>query len=118
MKTQKVGNEGENTAQNFLIRQGYSILERNFRSRFGELDIIAREKNQIVFVEVKTRSSSLYGHGVEAIGAKKLRGLIATAHMYLSSHRLSNFSYRFDAIEVGIQTNQEPIINHIKNITL
>ena len=111
------GKSGEDAAVNFLQNQKYKILSRNFKSKVGEVDIVAKERDQVVFVEVKTRSNTLFGTPGEAIGYKKLISLIKTAQYYLM---INNFSqnYRIDAVEVIMVDGQVKSINQIKNITL
>lgn len=109
-----IGQLGEKEAAKFLARKGYRILQFNFRSRFGEIDIVARDKNQLVFVEVKTRSETQFGSPAEAISYFKLAKMIKTAQYYLIRHPQYS-DYRFDAVEVFIAPQIS--INHIKNIT-
>lgn len=117
MKTQSFGKSGEEEAEKFLKRLGYKVLAKNFHSRFGEIDIIAKDEDTIVFVEVKSRTSTLFGSPSEAIGKKKLQGIIKTAEYYLLLHNHGNADIRYDAIEVMVE-NGEVRFNHIKNITL
>lgn len=112
-----VGKEGEEIAKNYLTRKGYRILTQNYHSRFGEIDIIAKEKDCFVFVEVKTRSSSAYGAPIEAITIFKLRKLIKTSQFYINQFKLGDIDYRFDAIEVKF-LNGKVTVNHVENITL
>lgn len=116
MNSSQTGQHGEEIATLFLKNLGYKILVNNFHSRFGEIDIIAKDKDSIVFVEVKTRSNDAFGKPLEAIGSKKLLGLIKTGQLFLLKNNLTNSPYRLDAIEIILE-NQNPTINHIKNIT-
>lgn len=110
------GKRGEELAIQFLIKKGYRILTTNFYSRFGEIDIIAKKDNAISFVEVKTRSTSLFGTPAEAITRNKLSKIIKTAQYYLLASKQQKSSYQFDAIEVFIE-NGKNRINLIENIT-
>lgn len=110
------GRDGEEIAKSYLIKKGYQILTQNYHSRFGEIDIIAKDKDCLVFVEVKTRSNSAFGTPLEAITIFKLRKLIKTSQFYLNQFKLGDACYRFDAVEVKF-SNGETIINHIQNIT-
>lgn len=110
----ETGKFGEESAEKYLCENGYLILERNFRSRFGEIDIIAKDFSQVVFVEVKTRTQEKFGVALEAITHHKLRKLIKTAQFYILKHKISD--YRFDAIEVFFGGGG-PVFNHVKNIT-
>lgn len=110
------GNIGEKIARKYLKRIGYEILENNFYTRKGEIDIIAREKsNVIVFVEVKTRSTDKYGTPSEAVNNKKKQHLKRSAAIYLTERNPLKSIIRFDVIEVIIK-NGKCKINHIKQI--
>ena len=114
-KTQQ-GNFGEDLACDFLIRQGYQILERNFRIRGGEIDIIAKDGDILVYVEVKTRSSYQFGFPEESVTAKKVGFLKRAAKFYrLKRHNLAELE-RIDVVSVVLAEN--PQIKLIKNITL
>lgn len=112
-----IGSSGEELAVKFLRKNGYLILATNFRSKIGEIDIIAKENDQIVFIEVKTRSSNGYGSPSEAITRKKIKSLILAAEYYLLINNLGQ-NYRIDAVEVLIKQGEAPLIHHIKNITV
>lgn len=116
MNNTKQGNIGENLACEFLIKQGYQILERNFRIRGGELDIIAKEGNTLVYVEVKTRSSNKYGTPEESVSAKKIEFLKRAAKFYRLKNSNLPLLERIDV--VAIMLSQNPQIKLIKNITL
>ena len=111
------GRDGEEIAKSYLIKKGYQILSQNYHSRFGEIDIIAKEKDCFVFVEVKTRSSFAFGAPLEAITRFKLRKLIKTSQFFLNRYKLGDVCYRFDAIEIKF-LNGEITIDHVENITL
>jgi putative endonuclease len=111
-----IGKRGEDFVCNFLEKKGYTILDRNFHSRVGEIDVIALEGRTIVFVEVKTRTGTTFGSGLEAIGKKKMNGLIKTAYLYLAKMNKKNVPFRFDACEVT-EENGRLVVNHIENIT-
>ncbi len=110
------GRVGETYAVSFLMQHKYKIISTNFRSKFGEIDIIAKDGNQFVFVEVKTRSSTVFGTPADAITPKKLQLVIKAAEYFiLVNNHVQN--YRVDAIEVFMTRNTVTSINHIKNIT-
>ena len=96
----KIGAEGEDAAAQFLLGQGYSILERNFATKFGEIDLIAREKNILVFVEVKFRRTSEFGSPQEAVTRAKTLQIGRAALDYLVKKRLSGVESRFDVVAV------------------
>lgn len=111
-----LGNRGERAAERFLSQQGFRILARGLRSRIGELDLVAVEGRQIVFVEVKTRAHHLAGHPVEAVDSAKQRKLTALALAYLKKHRLLNQSARFDVVAITWpESSEEPTIEHFRN---
>lgn len=113
-----VARRGEAIACQKLKRQGYKILERNFRKGYGELDIIAVHQNILVFVEVKTRTSQEFGSPLEAIAPWKLRSLIKTAQFYKMMHKNLPEQLRIDAVSVILSPSGEgEKVEHIENIT-
>jgi len=114
--TAATGRLGENFAIAYLVRQGYEILENNYRKQFGEVDIIAREQGAIVFIEVKTRHSNVFGTPSEAVNGRKQRQLSRIAQDYLLNHQLSDAAARFDVIGVTLdQHNRPAAIELIRN---
>ncbi|MDE7336912.1 MAG: YraN family protein [Clostridia bacterium] len=110
MNNKKAGIEGENAAIEYLKKKGYRILERNFTSKTGEIDIIAQDKNYLVFVEVKSRDNLKFGYPVESVTLSKARKIVRTAECYLLYKKRQNSLCRFDIIEV-----LKGEVNHIKN---
>jgi putative endonuclease len=111
-----LGLRGEDVAARFLKRKGYQILARHVDLPLGELDIIAVDKRTIVFVEVKTRTSSDAGLASEAIDARKERRMTQAALVYLKSNGLLNYSARFDAVAITWPENAgRPAIEHFEN---
>jgi len=100
---------GEDRAAEFLAREGYRILERNYRCSLGEMDIIAREGRTVVFVEVKTRSSERFGPPQAAIGPQKQRRMTAIALCYLKAHGLLCAPARFDVAAVSLGEGGERV---------
>ena len=115
MYTQKIGRFGEDEAEKYLKQKGYKILERNFSCKCGEIDIIALDKNEIVFIEIKARVSLKYGMPSEAVTKYKLKHIYKTAEYYLYTRKLQNQNTRIDVIEIYIKNNQV-IINHLKQV--
>lgn len=116
LKNQATGQLGEQAAADYLSNQGYRILERNFRSRGGEVDIVARDRQGcIAFVEVKTRRSLAYGLPQQAVTIRKQRQVSKGALSWLARNRLQNSSARFDVIAVLLQNGAQPQIEHIIN---
>ncbi|MBU4376955.1 MAG: YraN family protein [Candidatus Omnitrophica bacterium] len=95
-----IGKTGEALASGYLKRQGYEILERNYKTKIGEIDIVARDGKALVFVEVKTRQSDLYGLPEEAINAKKMRKLTQLAELYIKRKHLYQTEARFDVVGI------------------
>ena len=124
-KSRKIilGNWGETIASQYLEQAGYQIVACNLRSKLGELDIIAQSpknttgKSALVFVEVKTRSSTRYGLGREAITAEKQRHLIRSAQLYLQQHGQLNHHWRIDVIEIQTDSDGDLVsMAHLVNV--
>ncbi len=97
------GKEGESIAAAFLRKNGYRICETNFRCPLGEIDIIARgEAEEIIFVEVKTRTSGKLGYPEQAVGVRKQKKMSQLALWYLQNKKLDNANARFDVIAVTL----------------
>ena len=116
-KSHELGAWGEALAAKYMIQKGFTLLEHNYHSRYGEIDLIFEDSTYVVFVEVKLRKSSRYGLPSEFVTAKKQEKLRRTALTYLQSHTLDK-QPRFDVIELyapqGKQTRQMPF-RHIEN---
>ena len=110
---QETGKSGEEIASNYLEEQDYKILERNFSCNQGEIDIIAKDKEEIVFIEVKTRTNKKYGEGSEAVNINKQKHLLRAIKYYIYIKKYENNFIRIDVIEIYIK-NKEVKINHIK----
>jgi putative endonuclease len=102
------GQYGEELAALFLREHGYQIVFRNFYSRYGELDIVAKKNHLLSFVEVKTRTGENYGMPAEAITAKKRRHMTYAANFFIQRFGLHQMDFRFDVIEVSL--------NHLENV--
>ena len=105
---------GENKAVEFLKAKNYTILTRNYHSRFGEIDIIARKQNTIIFVEVKTRKNTAFGFPAEFVDYKKQQKIMKTAQLYRNDNFNAEFDYRFDIIEVFHYDDNKVNFNHLK----
>ena len=108
--TKKIGNEGENRACKFLLQNGYEIIERNWRTRTGEIDIIAVMDGCTVFVEVKTRKNDRFGAAAEYVDYRKQEKIKKAAMYFLKNQ---DADMRFDVIEVYHSCGQVTKINHI-----
>jgi putative endonuclease len=109
-----VGKAGEEAAVQFLRQHGYRILERNYRCRFGEIDLIARDGRMLAFVEVKTRRSQKYGPAAAAVTLQKQRHLIKASQAYLIQRKKVDELCRFDVVTVAMEA-QLPYIELIKD---
>ncbi|EKD86098.1 MAG: hypothetical protein ACD_37C00477G0001 [uncultured bacterium] len=109
---------GEDIASKFLKEKGYKIIERNFRKGYGEIDIIAVKDKTLVFIEVKTRTSNLYGTPLEAITYFKLKTLVKTAEFYKVLNPKLPEALRIDAVSVLLDNlGNVSNIEHMENIT-
>jgi putative endonuclease len=102
------GKWGEELAAVFLRDKGYQIIFRNFYSKYGELDIVAKKNNLLVFVEVKTRTQNYYGTPAEAVDARKRRHMTYAANFFIQRFGFQNVDLRFDVIEIQL--------NHLENV--
>jgi len=118
MSTYKValGRYGEQLAAEFLVRHGYQITGRNYYTNFGELDLIAENSDEILFCEVKTRTSSDFGYPEEAVNYFKQRHLFKAIQLYLNHYQVNKF-WRLDIISIEINRSQKHArIRQFKNI--
>ncbi len=111
----QIGQHGEDLAVVYLKQQGYRILERNFKTKYGEIDIIAQEGSTLCFVEVKTRSSEDYGTPFESISKPKQYKLSRVALGYLKYKKLFDVEARFDVISVLKEKGTDYKIEIIKD---
>ena len=117
MSTRSQGNLGEDRAVLFLKSKKYKILDRNVRSRFGEIDIVAKDGDCIVFAEVKMRTSRAFGTPREAITPQKITKIMLSAEWYLQMTGQSGAKYRIDALEVIVGSSEFEIV-HLPNVTM
>lgn len=110
------GKQGEEIAAQYLIDKGYEILERNWRNRHMEIDIIAKDGDELVIVEVKTRQTDEYGNPDVAVTLQKQRLLISAANAYLFRNNL-DVETRFDIISIVFKEGK-PVIEHIEDAFL
>lgn len=115
MYNKKVGSFGEMLALRYLENSNYKILDRNFNTSYGEIDIIAKEKNEYVFIEVKTRTSKKYGRPAEAVNFKKEKHIQNASKIYIYKHKLENKYIRYDIIEIYFIDKEKYYINHLRN---
>ena len=113
----KLGRFGEDLAIEFLQKQGYRIIERNFRIRGGEIDVIAQEGNTLVYVEIKTRTTFQFGRPEEAVTPKKIHFLKRAAKFYRNNRKPLIELERIDVVAVDLLDPANPQIKLIKNVT-
>jgi putative endonuclease len=105
---------GERKAQEYLKSKGYKIREINYRTKLGEIDIIAEKSDTLIFVEVKTRTNVNFGFPYEAVSKRKLNKIVKCSLIYLKEKGLINYQIRYDIIEVFLCDQTK--INHIENV--
>lgn len=110
----RLGQKGERIAANYLKKKGWKLIDTNFRTRFGEIDLIFTFESEIIFVEVKTRNSHKFGYPEEAVNAQKIKHLQATAETFLKIHKTQK-SPRFDIIAITFEKST-PHIKHLPYI--
>lgn len=125
LSSANVGEIGEHLAARFLLKNGYRIVLANFKvpigrnrrgvSVTGEIDLIAFDANVLCFVEVKTRSSDAFASPLAAVDLRKQRQIIRTAKVYRKTFRVTNISFRYDALGIVLRENGRPEIQHFKN---
>ena len=114
--TRQTGVRGEKLAQEFLIQRGYTIVVTNWSTRFGEIDIVARLDDLLVFVEVKTRRSQDTETAFASITPAKHERIIKAVYQYLHDHELEDdIPWRIDAIGIALDRNNPPIIDHVED---
>lgn len=117
MNKTAIGKYGENLACKFLAKNGYKIIERNFRIRGGEIDIVALDGKALVYVEVKTRSTHSFGLPEESVGYYKIRFIERASKFYRSSRKNLPQQERIDVVAIDL-SESKPQIKLIKNASL
>jgi putative endonuclease len=110
----RLGKEGERIAEGYLRKKGYTLVERNYRCKGGELDLIVLDHRVVVFVEVKTRTGHGYGSPFEAVEYHKQKRMIRAAQVFLSEKNLHQRDARFDVVGISWPAG-EPVVEHIEN---
>lgn len=110
---QRVGKWGEEAAVEYLIQKGYEIVGRNVRTPYGEVDIVARQGDNTLFVEVKTRTSNKMGLPEESITARKREHMIASAEHYAAEHEIDH--WQIDVISIEGKPESKPVITYFEN---
>ena len=114
--TKRTGADGEKFAREYLRRKGYAILESNWSTTFGELDIVAKRRDVLVFVEVKTRRGAGTEAALEAVTPAKHERMLKAVYQYLHDHDIdSDTQWRMDVVAVAIQAGVRPQIDHVED---
>ena len=112
----EIGNYGETVAGDFLINNGYNILDMNYRNRYGEIDIVCKKNNIIIFCEVKSRYTNSFGNPIESVTYYKQKQIIKLSQIYLLYKKYHNYNIRYDIIEVIFNNKNASFkLNHIKD---
>jgi putative endonuclease len=112
---QILGETGENLAAGELVARGYAILERRYRTRHGEIDIVAEHAETIVFVEVRARATGEFGRAADSVTDQKKRKVTAMAVEYLARHHITNRPCRFDVVAIDEALGPSPEITVFPN---
>jgi putative endonuclease len=115
IKDKLFGKAGEEAASRYLKRLGYRILEQNYRTPVGELDIIAMDKDTLVFVEVKSRRTDSFGSPEDAVGPHKQRQMARAALMYMTTKKKTDLQCRFDVVGITASEGREPVLELYKD---
>ena len=113
--SQTTGAVGEALAFQFLRARGYKILLKNYECPLGEIDLIAKEKGALVFIEVKTRQSEAMGTPAESVTFHKRGQIVKTAHYYLKRYGIRDVACRFDVVSIFLPPDKLPVIEVIEN---
>jgi len=110
-----LGKWGEETAASFLLKKGYQLIDKNWRTREGEIDLVMRDGSTLVFVEVKTRSNKNFGYPEEALSEKKLEHLVSAGEQFLQNYG-GDPDYRIDCVAIIGRPHGPVEIEHILGI--
>ncbi len=112
---QRLGREGEERAEKFLRSEGYKVINRNFKTPFGEIDLIAYKRKVLVFIEVKARTSYNFGRPEESISEEKKKKISKVASLYLKAKKLNGVDCRFDVVALVLDKEKKVKIKLIEN---
>lgn len=112
---QILGQKGEKQAAKYLKKKGYKLVTANYRCQYGEIDLIARDADILIFIEVKTRTSTDFGDPAAAVDYRKQQQISKVAHHYLVTHHNDDVDARFDVISVLSPNGKKTEIEHITN---
>ena len=115
MNNKILGNLGESLVRKYLERMNYKIIQTNFACKQGEIDIIAKDKKEMVFIEVKTRENQKFGYAVESVNTNKQKHIKNATQYFIYKYHLEKYYIRFDIIEVYLY-KKKYYIHHLKNV--
>lgn len=115
LRTRSAGDWGEDLALRYLVGEGYTVVERNYRTRYGELDLVVRDGDTLVFVEVKLRRGREFGHPTEAVTPRKQAAVRSMAEQYLAERDPEFDELRFDVVGILASGHGPPEIQHLEN---
>lgn len=115
MNNKEIGKLGETLAKRYLEKMNYEIITTNFMCKQGEIDIVAKDKNEIVFIEVKTRVNRNFGYAIEAVDENKQKHLKKATKYFIYKNKIEKFPIRFDVIEIYLK-EKSYVLNHLKNL--
>lgn len=110
----QIGNEGEHLALDYLLQKGFVLLTSKFRNRWGEIDLIMQQTDCLVFIEVKYRRQTRFGHPLEAVSVSKRNKMLKVAEYYLMTHPHAG-PVRFDVVGIVQMKGQAPVFIHVEN---
>lgn len=110
------GSFGESVAARLFLEKGFTILERGWRTRFGEVDLIVQNGSGVRFVEVKTRASATFGQPEEAVTRRKLRTIARVAEVYLEKHGWQHLPRQIDVVAIRTDTPGAPEVRHLEDV--
>lgn len=111
-----IGSLGEDISESYLKDLGYKVLDKNFRCKCGEIDLIAVKNGYICFIEVKSRYDISFGIPAESVSSSKQHKIYKTAEVYIMKKNIVNFNYRFDVMEIILNhDNNDFLVNHIED---
>lgn len=110
MESKQQGDVAEQIALDHLLSAGLTLVERNYRSRFGEIDLIMSKSSQLIFVEVRYRKSASYGSALESVNSAKQQRIIKTTQVYIQKTKHNYQNYRFDVVAISLKNSQNEIV--------
>lgn len=117
MWNQKVGKRGESLAEQYFLERGFSFLERNYRTPYGEIDLVFVKDHEIIFIEVKTRTGQEFGYGESSVNSSKLEHLVSSAEHYMACGIVATDTWRIDVLAIELKGDgQDPEYEWFENV--